>query len=433
MASISVRYTGAEDYNNYLSYLIAGPPGKGKTRFAATAKDPYLLNAEAGTMSIATKHVPTTEIDSSETLMSVRNILALGPKRAEEILGFPVGTVIIDTFDEVARIVIHERLEREKKDVMATGDWMWLADHLGAIIRGFQSLEMDVIFTCHVKDQQDGDTGAVYLKLDISGATANQLPANVDEAFILDDRNVIENIDGVETTVRRQFLFTSPNDRCGWIKDHSGQLDEVIELNFEDDFQRIVAKIRDGGVNLKSGETRDVEIPEETQSVVEPPPAPTPATTPASAATAISEAEETIAKAERAKKRGGERSTVTGESSPSDESASAIVDIENAKNGDMITLDGDVPAGFQLNSQQKVLQVKGIRFIYRVDGKRVLSRNQLQKHVLPQMSTLDTGIFCQVSGKEVTPEEANISRIRYRKVLCEEEFSKLLDAGKDKR
>lgn len=430
MKSIDVRFTGAEDYNDHLSYLIAGPPGKGKTRFAATAKDPYLLNAEAGTMSIASKHIPTTEIDSSETLLAVRKILALGPEKAEEVLGFPVGTVIIDTFDEISRIVIHERLQHEKKDVMGPGDWPWLSDQLGAIIRGFQALEMNVIFTSHVKDQQVDDT--VYYKLDISGATAHQLPAAVDEAFILNDRVVAEYIDGVESSVRKQYLFTAPSAKYEWVKDHSGELDEIIELNFEDDFQRVVAKIRAGGANLKSGETRTIEISGEDteEDVPEPEPEVEPITT-ESATKAITDAEIVIAAAEenKRKKQTGDRPTATESSSPTEETAAVSSDIESAKNGDMITIEG-APAGFQLNAQMKVLQAKGIRFVYEVGGDKVISRNQLQRGVKPQPSTLDTGIFCQVTGKEITPEEANISRIRYRKVLCEDEFSNLLTAGK---
>lgn len=430
MASINVRYTGAEDYSDHLSYLIAGPPGKGKTRFAATAKNPYLLNAEAGTMSIADKHIPMTKIDSSETLMAVKNILALGPLKAEEILGFPVETVIIDTFDEVSRIMIHERLRREKKDGMGPGDWTWLADQLAAIARGFGALEMNVIFTCHVKDQQDGDN--VYFKLDIGGASAHQLPGMVDEAFMLNDRTVAEYVDGVETSVRKQYLFTAPTSKYEWVKDHSGELEEIIELNFEDDFQSIVAKIGEGGRDLENGETRTVEYPD---PIVDAPEQPVRSsssiTAPSveSATRATSEAEEIIAEAEKTsrQKRTGDRPTSTKNSNISNETALAAERVEEATDRSMIELEGDVPAGFQLTSQQKVLQVKGARFVYVVDGKKVLSRNQLQKFVYPQPSTLDTGIFCQISGKEITPEEANISRIRYRKVLCEEEFNKLLN------
>jgi hypothetical protein len=53
----------------------------------------------------------------------------------------------------------------------------------------------------------------------------------------------------------------------------------------------------------------------------------------------------------------------------------------------------------------------------------VWSRNVLPKGVKPKPCGHNTNIFCTVSGKEVESEQqADISRIRFRKILCREEF-----------
>ncbi len=447
---IKIQYTGAADYGQYVTALVAGPPGRGKTRFVVTAEDPFLINAEAGTMSIADQNIPTTPIECINDLFQIRNLLSLGPDKVQEIIGIKVGTVILDSFDEIQRLLVRERLEREQRDYMQIGDWTWLNDQLNSIVRGFRSLEMHVIFTCHLKDQSDGADGSIFHKLDLSGGIAHQLPGSVDLAMLLDTRSVTEVVDDETIKTNKTLLFTEPTEKYPWIKDRSGKLDAVIELNFEDDFQQIIKTIYD--VKLAEGEHREVEFempgeeePEEEEEISvedkmkEADEVVAAAEKIAAAEKVVAAAEKVVAAAEKTRKaKRAKKSTDNKEekapkkerpelAGPGDRvGEGAGVDLSKYDHGDMVVLEGqDIPVGFQLGPDGKGLQVKGARFIYTISGEKVLSRNQLEDGIEPKLNAeVNSGLFCQASGVEVLPEDANISRIRLGQVLSDAEFEK---------
>ncbi len=425
--TIKVSVTGKDDYGDYVCALIAGPPGKGKTRFSVTAENPLLLNAEAGTMSIAELGIPKVEIDSSDSLLATRYLLSLGTEAVEEAIGHPVGTIILDSIDEIQRIIIGERLEAVGKDSLGPGDWTWLNDQMNAIVRGFRSLPYHVIFCCHVKDTTDGETGRVNYKLDMSGAIAHQLPAAVDIAALLTDRSVaVVDDDGVTHEERRSFLFTQPMDRYDWLKDRSGTLEAVIELNFDNDFVELVERVNsrevieheirlvevegmsngpdESGIAKIAGEVHVVQAPTPRQQVNE-------------AASMISAAE-----TDHAEKAGDvvKRSKLTEVSNGNENS----VDLDSYTSGEGITLEGDIPLGYKLGNSERVMQVRGYRTVYEIaNGEKILSVNELQKGVLPiPNKEIKSGIFCQESGEEVTADDSNLSRIRFRKILSSDIF-----------
>ena len=428
---LEVHFTGAADFGRYLSAVVAGPPGHGKTRFCATAKDPFFLNAEGGLMSIARKNLPAAKITSSEDLSMARNILTLGPEKAAEVLTGgrtkTIGTVVLDTFDEFSRILIRERLERMGNETMQVGDWSWLNDQLNAMVRGFRNLDMHVIFTCHVKDQTDGETGSVYYKLDVPGQIAHQLPGAVDLSLLLRTHDVLVHQEGADEAVkeRQSALFTTPDSRYEWVKDRSGKLDEVIELNFEDDFQKIVSAVFGDVDGLPTSEPIEVNYSaasEDAAPVSETKVQPTAPATVEEKTVAVEEADKAIAEAEAAAKAKKEESASKTLANPTDlELEYASVDLTDVESGSMIQVEGDIPNGFQLNKDNTGTQVRKVRFVYEVDGKKILSRNQLESGVSPILNPeVASGIFCQATGVEITRDEANLSMIRLSQMVCED-------------
>ncbi len=448
---LEVHFTGSADYGQYLSVLIAGPPGHGKTRFAATAKDPFFLDAEGGLMSIADKHIPAAKIESSEDLFIARNILSLGPEKAAEILTKgqvkTIGTVVIDTFDEVSRILIRERMEHEGSDTMKPADWMWLGDQLNAIIRGFRGLDMHVIFCSHIKDQTDGETGKTYYKLDIAGATAHQLPAAVELSLLLRTREVLVPQEGSDESIkeRQAVIYTRPDVRHEWIKDRGGRLDDIIELDFVDDFQRIVATVYKDVDNIPEEETITVEFELEKASSSETVPTARQAASSAKEsssakaeekAVAVEKADQAVADAEaRAKDKAAAADKPQLASETDLELEYASVDLDNAEVGSVIQVEGeDIPNGFQLNKENVGTQVRKSRFVYEVNGNKVLSRNQLEPGINPiPNEDVGSGIFCQATGVEITKDEANVSLIRLHQMVCEDVFEQRTDRTPAKR
>lgn len=418
-----VTTTNALEATN-ISLVVVGPPGIGKTPFALTSPKPFLLNAEAGVQSVAHLEVPMTRIESMAQLLEIRNVLALPAEERNEILGFEVETVIIDTIDEISRIATHERLASQKKAEMQPGDWTWLADEMNALVRGFRGLDMNVILVCHTKDQQSGDTGEVTYKTDISGAFGHQLPAAVDVVGLIERRALI-NEDG--ESENRTFLVTDDRRGYGWLKNR-GKLPSLFELNFQDDFTRIVEEFF-SGVEYSDAEPRTItfQSPEEEApaAVVDDTPA-TPANPTVDEVRAkIDAAAAVVEKAEvQTEKPTNKNAAVL--TSPHDTSAEDDLDLSGFENGDCVERpDLFKKAGFSLKPDGTLKNAHGCRFVYVLeDGSRILAVNQVEKGVVPIPNPdIGSGIYCQVSGVEVTADQANVSRIKFRKVFSEEVFA----------
>jgi len=425
--AFEVTTTGVLEHTN-LSMMVVGPPGIGKTPFALTSPKPYLLNAEAGVASVAHINAPVSTIDSSEKLLEIRTVLALPEEERNDTLGFEVGTVVLDTIDEIQRIVIHERLQYTKKPEMGPGDWGWLADEMNAIVRGFRSLDMNVIFVCHTKDQQEGETGVIYRKPDMAGAFAHQLPAAVDIVGLIERQAMPDGDEGGAAT--KHFFVTDAVHHYDWLKNR-GRIDPSIEMNFADDYERIHESFFEG-LEVAKTDVRTVETvadnippepePEQAEAEVQP-----------EAKKTVDEAREQISNAERVmaaaekkaqKKKDKERAVLT---EPSTETLEGV-DISRYLNGDPIKNDSFQTGGFRLLPNNTLRNAPNTRFVYHLeDGTDVLSVNQLETGVVPVRNLeIDSGIFCQKTGVEVTRSQANVSRIKNRKVLSESEFEKAL-------
>jgi hypothetical protein len=415
--------TNALEHTN-ASLVVAGPPGIGKTPFALTSPDPYLLNVEAGLQSVAHLQVPTTRITSMADLLEIRNVLALPADERKEILGFDVGTVIIDTIDEVSRIAAHERMKAEQKTEMGPGDWGWLADELNALVRGFRSLDMNLILVTHTKDQQNGETGEISHKPDISGAFGHQLPAAVDIVGLIERRAVFGE---GEEAVNKTFFVTDNRRGYDWLKNR-GRLPDVIEMNFEDDF-KCIHETFFSGVEYAELDVKVINFQaEEVDPQPEPPAAPVAHSnkTVEEVRDQINAASEVVQDATSLKEKKKQEEARPVLTQPLEE-VGGDLDLSNCYEGEGIE-DTRFKGGFKLLADGTLRNAPGTRFVYKLeDGTRVLSVNQLEKGVKPIPNPeLGTGIYCQVTGVEVSSDQANVSRVKFRKVFSESEFEKKL-------
>lgn len=241
--AITIKRTGSAEYGRYIKALICGDPGAGKTLISSTFPNPLFASAEGGLMSLATRNIPYIEVKGSSDLLAIKHALDQAPSVRKELLGFPVDTVVIDTIDEVQRILIRERLEENKKESMQLQDWGWLGEQMQAIIRGFRNLDLNVVMTCHLKESQDNESGRVWFEPGLQGAIGKQISAYVDLALLLKSNTVSRVVDGEAQKVFVRSLVTRPDTSHGWIKDRSGALPAEIEVNFTDDYTRIAGQI----------------------------------------------------------------------------------------------------------------------------------------------------------------------------------------------
>lgn len=257
--TLKIRHTGASDYGQVTKALIAGNPGAGKTLISSTWPSPIYASAEGGLMSIASRNIPYTDIHSMSDLLSLKTALDQPADRIADLFGFPIETVVVDTIDEIQRILIRERLEETKRDALALQDWNFISEQMQAVVRGFRRLPLHVVFTCHLKEVTDSDTGRVSYKPQIQGGFADQIAANVDFALLLKSSTRTEVIDGKAEKVIRRTLQTSPDLAYEWIKDRSGKLPSELPVDFQTDFTRINEFIF-GGMALKDSKVTEIEV-----------------------------------------------------------------------------------------------------------------------------------------------------------------------------
>jgi hypothetical protein len=248
--SITVKRTGSAEYGTHLKVLLGGEPGSGKSVFGSNFPKPIYAAAEPGLMSIYDRDIPFVDINESMDLQQLRMSLDQPPEVRAELLGCEVETLIVDTFDEIQRILIKERLASTRKEAMQLQDWGWMGEQMQSIVRGLRSLDMHVVFIVHLKDTQDAESGRVWQDPGLQGAIAKQIPAAVDLALVLRAATVTEIDEESNTTRKRsvRLLQTQPSAQYPWLKDRSGKLEPEFEVGMFDSFDLLYKPIF-GGVD----------------------------------------------------------------------------------------------------------------------------------------------------------------------------------------
>lgn len=274
--ALTARRTGSDDYGRWVKALIAGEPGAGKTLFGSTWPDVLYANAEGGLMSVADRNVLTVDVEDSQTLLELIVALRQEPAIREKIFGAPVHTVVVDTLDEVARLLQRERITEQKKEAMAMQDWGWYGDQMRSLIRGFRNLDMHVIFNVHLRTSEDAETQSLLVKPNIQGQVGDELAGYVDLALLMKANSTTKMVGEKMVRETTHSLQAFANSRYPWVKDRSGKLPAEFEVNFEDDYKRL-DQLLFGGRDLDRSPTPTIvdeppaglEPKVETETVVE--------------------------------------------------------------------------------------------------------------------------------------------------------------------
>lgn len=390
---LTIRRTGASDYGRYMKVMIGGDPGAGKTLLSSQWPNAFYASAEGGLMSIAKKNIPYTNIREMSELLSLKVALDNDAETREELLGFPVETLVVDTIDEVQRIMIRERLADQRRDTLQLQDWGYIGEQMAAVVRGFRNLDMHVIFTCHLKEVTDSDSGRVSYKPQMQGQYADQIAAQVDLALLLKSYTTNGIVDSKPVKITHRILQTCPDNNHLWIKDRSGKLPAEFPVTFTDDFAKINELIF-GDPPLPEGEVSEITVEVPTIAPpLEPAAAPSvPAArrpgrppTPKPAPTQVTEqpGPETVS----------DNPTTEPSSVETGPVESPEPTVEPAPSTGVVMVSVLNPEGFEL---------KGIK---------------------PKPKGHKTDIYCQKCGNEVeTVEKSELSRIRFRKIFCGECF-----------
>ena len=365
---IKVKWTGAEDYGKHVKVVLAGVGGTGKTLISSKFPNPLFASAEAGLMSVASANVPYVEIDSSQTLLDLKNALDQPADIREKMMGFPVDTLVVDTFDEVQRLLISERNRAEgNKDGFRTQDWGWLLERQQHMVRGLRNLPLNVVLTVHIKEKKNEETGSIWYVPGLQGAFADQLNEYVDIMAVLRSETKTK-VEGKSTQkVQERTMQFSPDMKYPFLKDRSGTLPFSMPIDFATEYERMSEMIF---ANLAAmPERKEVEI-----EGPQPDPESVPVAAPRTAATPVkSAAKKAVA---QPVKRAAKKAAAPVESTP-------VVEKPD----------------------------------YLPDG------------IEPNVITGTVNFFCTECGNELESKDVkNLSRIRFRTTLCQKHFDEKAEA-----
>ena len=239
---LTLLNTSSPDHN-YLRLLLFGFADSGKTRMAATMPNPLLATSEGLVLSLAGEDVPFVNLNSSADFWELIAALEQTPENRIATFGRPIDSVSFDTFDEIQRMFMRERLRSVNRDTPERPDYMWIVERMREVAARMRDLPMHVVITCHV-DQVDPDDGPAYLRPSLAGAMKGEITSYVDVAGILSSRNAVDP--ETNTVVVQRFLSCTNTPAMRFLKDHSGRMPYEFPLNFADDFQRMWDTTRPG-------------------------------------------------------------------------------------------------------------------------------------------------------------------------------------------
>jgi len=247
--ALTIRRTGADEYGQFMKVLVCGDPGAGKTRSASTWPNVLIASVGANLMSVADRGVNFVDISSTEDLAELRVALANPPEVREELFGFKVDTVVIDTLDHFQEVMINERKAAQKIAEFGPSDWGWINDELASVVRGFRNLPLHVVFHLHLKLTEDQLTGQVYFRPSLIGQMGDKIAAYVDFALAFKGGVTLASPDGESQRVISRWAQTFADEQHPWVRDNSGKLPPDFPINFTDDFTRLNTSVY-AGLNL---------------------------------------------------------------------------------------------------------------------------------------------------------------------------------------
>lgn len=275
MPGLIIRTTGVQEFLDdageaHVKALILGAPSAGKTRSASYWPKPIFADCEKGRMSIADRHVPYAQIESSSDMDAFLRAIEVDAKKPLEQRNYR--TLVLDTMDAFQRILVQERLRAERKEALSGfADWGWLDGKMTGLISRLLRLPMHLVVNVHIKETHDGDDGPIGYQAKLKGDVREQIAAEFDLVGWMNTHwEITTTASGSEKTLARAIQW-HPEPKFPILKDRSGQLPKETPVTFSyDDFDMLWAKMF-GEVleNVAAGEQVDVFEREEPE-VVEP-------------------------------------------------------------------------------------------------------------------------------------------------------------------
>ena len=223
--AINVKTTGSLAANG-VKVLVYGQAGAGKTSLVKTLPNPIVLSAEGGLLSIQDADLPFIEIGDMDTLKEAYSWLA-GSDEAKQYQ-----SVALDSISEVAEVVLHHEMKKNKDGRAAYGE---MNTTMQELIRAFRDLPGKHVYMSAKLEKSQDEMGKMLYNPGMPGKSLTQgLPYFFDEVLAL---RVEKDGEGVT-----QRALMCDGDGLWLAKDRSGKL-EAWEAP---DLGAIIAKMQGG-------------------------------------------------------------------------------------------------------------------------------------------------------------------------------------------
>lgn len=217
MSELSINFSGSNEFPSHLRMLLAGQAGVGKTTFASEFPNPFWVNAACGLATLAKiGGIPYVNFSKEMDLFAVKQLIDSG--RSEEFFGRKIETLVIDSIDELQRLLLVERLKNENRSETKLEDWGWLSNRLHAIFAGICQLPVHVIFISHIKEVSVFEN--TIFKPALAGQFCEHIHEYVDMSLLM-HASTISNGDVVEVA---RWIVSTPQYEAEWVNDKTGRL-----------------------------------------------------------------------------------------------------------------------------------------------------------------------------------------------------------------
>lgn len=216
--------------------LIFGQPGTGKTVFGGSADEVpeyrkvLVLDIEGGTDPLATLY-PNVEVAPITTFRQLVEVF-------RDLHGgnHDYGTVMIDSLSEgqersLSTIVVNAVKEDSSIDPDAPqwGHYRKNTNQVRAIVRAYRDLDMCVIFTATVAEEQDGDDGPVRIKPQFTKKLQGGVPAQLGMVGYLNKRTRVEGTGADKRRVDIRTMQWQGSARVIGAKDRTMAMPDLME------------------------------------------------------------------------------------------------------------------------------------------------------------------------------------------------------------
>jgi len=245
----------------FLRMLMAGTSGAGKTRFISSFRNPLVATSEGLLMSLAREDIAAVNVTSIADLWALIDALDQPPELRKQAFGLEVDTVSFDTLDEFQRMYQRERLATTGRETFGRDDYGWLGDRMAELLSRIRNLPLHVICTVHISDREIEGAGRSTQPM-LVGRTRDEITSYFDIVMRLDTMRVpITGADGMPDFETHFFGTCSRDEQYEWLKDHSGRIPRIFEVDFKTDFDRIFDTVYDSDLSEMQTQLAEGAVP----------------------------------------------------------------------------------------------------------------------------------------------------------------------------